>query len=29
LNIETMIPDERKFLETIVRDYNYYAALEI
>ena len=28
LNIES-IPNERKFLETIVRDYNYYAALEI
>ena len=28
LSIETNL-DERKFLETIVRDYNYYAALEI
>jgi len=28
LNIESNL-DDRKFLETIVRDYNYYAALEI
>jgi len=28
LNIESHL-DDRKFLETIVRDYNYYAALEI
>lgn len=28
LNIESNL-DERKFLETVVRDYNYYAALEI
>jgi len=28
LNVESNM-DERKFLETIVRDYNYYAALEI
>jgi len=28
LNVESNL-DERKFLETIVRDYNYYAALEI
>ena len=28
LNIEPNL-DDRKFLETIVRDYNYYAALEI
>jgi len=28
LNVESNL-DDRKFLETIVRDYNYYAALEI
>jgi len=28
LNVESSL-DNRKFLETIVRDYNYYAALEI
>jgi uncharacterized RDD family membrane protein YckC len=28
LNVESNL-DERKFLETVVRDYNYYAALEI
>jgi len=28
LNVESNL-DDRKFLETIVRDYNYYAALEV
>jgi hypothetical protein len=28
LSVESNL-DDRKFLETIVRDYNYYAALEI
>jgi len=28
LNVESKL-DDRKFLETIVRDYNYYAALEV